>query len=215
VLFDMDGTLIDSTAAIETAWLRWAAAETVNFGAVTLSHGRTARDLVTDLVSPDRVPGALARLVSIEEEPGAPIALMPGAARLIGALPGASWAIVTSSARTVAAARLRASGIAVVGPVITGDDVLLGKPSPEPFLAGAAALGTSAKECVAFEDAIPGLLSARAAGCFAVGIVGTTSIAELALCADVIVESLDNVVAQTDGRRVTLTFDAAWVRPLC
>jgi beta-phosphoglucomutase-like phosphatase (HAD superfamily) len=54
--------------------------------------------------------------------------------------------------------------------IVAGDDVVHGKPHPEPYLKAAALLGVKPEECVAFEDSISGILSAEAAGTKAVGI---------------------------------------------
>jgi beta-phosphoglucomutase-like phosphatase (HAD superfamily) len=54
--------------------------------------------------------------------------------------------------------------------IVAGDDVLHGKPHPEPYLKAAELLGVKPEDCVAFEDSISGLKSAEAAGTRAVGI---------------------------------------------
>jgi beta-phosphoglucomutase-like phosphatase (HAD superfamily) len=54
--------------------------------------------------------------------------------------------------------------------VVAGDDVVNGKPHPEPYLKAADLLGVEARNCIAFEDSITGLTSAVAAGTNAVGV---------------------------------------------
>ena len=51
---------------------------------------------------------------------------------------------------------------------VSADDVARGKPDPEPYLRGAAALGVPAWECLVIEDAVPGLRAAEAAGAAAI-----------------------------------------------
>lgn len=63
--------------------------------------------------------------------------------------------------------------------VITGRDVKIGKPDPEPYLLTAAKLGLAANKCMVVEDAVAGVCSGKAAGCLVVGV--TTSFSEAAL----------------------------------
>ncbi|MDQ0613640.1 sugar-phosphatase [Microbacterium sp. W4I4] len=155
VLFDMDGTLLDSVDAIERAWARWSEELGLVLPDPQLLHGRTAADLVGSLVSPESFAAALARLCRIEEQPEAPLPSVPGAAELLEALPASRWSIVTSATRPVALARLRASGLPMPVHLVTGDDVAHGKPDPEPFLAGRRHAG-AAQPAVAFEDSVAG-----------------------------------------------------------
>lgn len=204
VLFDLDGTLVDSVAAIEDAWRMWAEAESAQVPSGGSFHGRTALDLVSSLVPEDRVSDALARLTDIEKSPRLPVPAAPGARPLLESLPPSRWAVVTSAARPVATARLRAGGIPMPELLVSGDDVLHGKPAPDPYLAGRRSVDTGLAP-VAFEDAIAGLRSARAAGCLAVGVVGTMTADELAGEADAVIASLADVrIAGWDERALRL-----------
>lgn len=79
---------------------------------------------------------------------------------------GHPMAIVTSSRAAAARWQLESAGIlSHFAAIIGGDDVTANKPHPEPYLAGAAALGVAATDCVAFEDSDTGARSATAAGC--------------------------------------------------
>lgn len=78
--------------------------------------------------------------------------------------------------------------------IVTGDDVVGGKPDPEPYLLAAHRLGVSPERCVVVEDADNGILSAKAAGCRAYGI--TTSFPRerlLEVGADVVVDSFQEL----------------------
>jgi len=59
----------------------------------------------------------------------------------VNALPGDAWAVVTSGSAELATVRLRRAGLPVPAILVTADDVLHGKPSPDPYLLGAARLG--------------------------------------------------------------------------
>lgn len=199
VLFDMDGTLIDSIEAIEDAWRAWATAEEVAFPSPSAFHGRTAQDLVSSLVPTARFVDALERLNLLEQQPSAPIPVNRGALELIAQIPPGRWAIVTSATRLVALARLSAAGIPLPELLVAGDEVGRGKPDPEPYRI-AQRRHVALLPAVAFEDAVAGLRSAKAAGCLAIGIAGTVSADELRPHADAVIESLADVEVLADAQ---------------
>jgi sugar-phosphatase len=208
VLFDLDGTLIDSIAAVELAWKQWAVVESVELSETLSFHGRTARDIVASLVPADRVVQAVERLSEFEQHPQVPVVVRPGAAELLAALPAERWAIVTSAARPVALARLAAAGLASPELLISGDDVTNGKPHPAPYTAGRRR-STTRGAAVAFEDTVAGLRSARAAGCITVGVLGTEPPEQLRDFADAIVSSLADVAVTSVGESIVLTLTLA------
>ncbi|MCU1478146.1 MAG: Phosphatase [Subtercola sp.] len=197
-LFDLDGTLIDSTPAVNRSWIRWGEEWGMNPGFRGGMHGRPARDIVADLVPPDRFAAAFDRVAELELADVADIVVLTGAADLLGSLPDSRRAIVTSCTRALAAARIAAAGIPAPSVVVTVDDTARGKPNPDPFLEGCRRLGVDPHDCVVFEDAPAGLAAARAAGCFTVGVVGTHDRHQLD--ADLVVDSLADIL-------VTLTPD--------
>lgn len=204
LLFDMDGTLIDSIAAVEAAWKTLAKEHDVEVPSGANFHGRTAADLIESLVPENRAREALSRLEELENSPGAPVVVLPGTPELLAALPPGRWSIVTSAARSVALARLTAAGLALPKVLVTGDDVEFGKPNPEPYRMARRHSGTA----VAFEDTVAGLQSARSADCTAVGIVGTATADELAPYADYLIESLASVkVVKIDAAGIHLDLD--------
>ncbi len=173
LLFDLDGTLIDSSDSVVRSWLRWAVEFGVDPSHLADAHGRTSAAIVADLMPPDQVERALTRIDELELEDAVTVCAMPGAADLIDGLPTAQWAIVTSGNAPLAAARVGAAGIAQPTLLITADDVVHGKPNPEPFLLGAAKLGVEPERCLVFEDAPSGIAAARAAGMAVVGVTST------------------------------------------
>lgn len=195
LLFDLDGTLIDSITAVEDAWRSLAAAMDVEVPISGSLHGRTAHDLLSSLLPAARVEAAVAHLSELERNPRFRVPALPGALDLIDSVPAHRWAIVTSSARAVALVRLRAGGLPVPPLLVTGDDVTHGKPHPEPYLSARRRAGDRAP-AIAFEDTVAGLRSARAAGCRTVGLIGTASAAELAQLADAVITSLSDVAVQ-------------------
>ena len=166
VLFDMDGTLVDSDAAVERAWRTWAAEYGVDPAAVlAVAHGAPARRTV-GLVRPDLneadAAEAAARQLELQYDDLSDVVPTPGAHALLAAL-RLPWAIVTSADVRLAKARLGAADI--VAPVlVTVEDVRVGKPGPEGYLRAAELLGVAPEHCLVVEDAAVGVTAGRAAG---------------------------------------------------
>jgi mannitol-1-/sugar-/sorbitol-6-phosphatase len=169
VLLDMDGTLVESDAAVERAWVTWAgeygvAAATVLQGAHGSPADRTVRRLRPDLDDAG-VAAAAARQLALQYDDLGDVVAAPGAPALLAALAALDmpWAVVTSADARLAAARLAAAGI--TPPVlVTVDDVGAGKPDPEGYLLAAARLGVDPARCLVVEDSAPGVAAGRAAG---------------------------------------------------
>ena len=200
VLFDLDGTLVDSTAAILRCWVTWAREEGVDPTELSHAHGVPAGQIITALVPPERVAPALARVTALELADTADISPLPGAKEAIAALPGEQTAIVTSCTRDLARARIAAAGLDVPDVVVTVDDVAHGKPAPDPFLTATGRLAAAPGDCLVVEDAPSGVAAARAAGC-AVLAVTTTTAADL-LDADLVVPDLSAVGWSVDHHGV-------------
>lgn len=177
VLLDMDGTLVDSDAAVERAWRAWAA----RFGAdpataVAISRGspaeRTVRRLMPGL-DPAGVVAAAASQLDLQYDDLADVTANPGAHELIATLDRLRlpWAVVTSADLRLAKGRLGAAGIDP--PVlVTVEDVTAGKPDPEGYLRAADLLGVPPGRCLVVEDAEVGLEAGRAAGARTAALCG-------------------------------------------
>lgn len=173
VLFDMDGTLVDSTAVVQTIWGQFAD----RFGLdvdelLQYSHGRQSLDTVRHFLPSGYDPLTVTR----EQEARELVMLdgiteVPGAARLLEALRGAPVAVVTSAPRELALARMHAAGLGLPSVLVAAEDVEHGKPAPDGYLRAARQLGSDAAECVAFEDAPAGIEAALASGAYTV-VVG-------------------------------------------
>ncbi|HEV3170844.1 MAG TPA: HAD-IA family hydrolase [Actinocrinis sp.] len=198
LLVDMDGTLIDSTASVLRGWKVLAeefAIPADRFAAVP-RHGRPAVEILRELVDPERVDRAAARLDELEISDVDGIVPLPGAVALLSAAPAGTLAVVTSAGRGLATARLRAAGL--TAPVlVTADDVARGKPDPEPFLLGAELLGAKPARCLVLEDAPAGLAAGRAAGAACIAVAATHHAGDLD--ADVVVPDLSALrIERTD-----------------
>jgi mannitol-1-/sugar-/sorbitol-6-phosphatase len=165
LLFDMDGVLINSTPAVARVWTRWA----IEHGfdpkeVVAHAHGRPSLTTVREFL-PNANPEAENREVErreIEDLEG--VVPLPGALDLLASLPEDRWTIVTSCTRPLAEVRIRAAGLPLPKKLITSNDIVHGKPHPEPYLKGASILGFPAAECVVLEDVPAGVRAGKAAG---------------------------------------------------
>ena len=201
VLFDLDGVLVDSAAAIERSWLRWAAEHGLPGRTVLAAcHGRPSAETIAAVAGHLDAVAEAALLERHQANDTAELTRSPGAARLLTALPPGSWAIVTSGGRRVAVARLRAVGLPVPAVLVTADDVTVGKPEPEGYLTAAARLGVPAGRCVVVEDSASGARAGRAAGCTVVGVAGE----QLGDEADLVVTGLADQTARQGGGRNAL-----------
>lgn len=189
VLFDLDGTLVDSTHAVDLAWARFLREEGLD-PALPNTHGVPSRTKAEQVLPPERRTEGTARYDAIELETTEGVVALPGVAELLAGL-GTRWTIVTSCSRALAVVRLTAAGLDVPERFVTVDDVTRGKPDPEPFARGAALMGAAPQRCLAVEDAPAGLASARAAGCTTLGVATTHPLG--ALDADVAVAAITDV----------------------
>ncbi len=169
VLFDMDGTLVDT----ERLW--WEAVEHVAGRALTQANepdvlGRPVEHTADWLAAGTGRPAAdLAEALHREfaARVRAGIVPRPGALDLLDALAreGVPTALVTASPRAVADTVLEALGADRFAVSVTADDTEHTKPAPDPYLAACRALGVDPAACVAVEDTRTGVSSAEAAGC--------------------------------------------------
>lgn len=169
VLLDMDGTLVDSDAAVDRAWARWASEYNVAASALRcIAHGRPALTTVRELapwLDEHAAQRAADRQIDLQVLDADGTASLPGATELLAVIDrlGLPWAVVTSADERLAKARLGAAGI-TPPLLVTIDDVRVGKPDPEPYLAAAAQLGIDPAECLVVEDSLAGIEAGQRAG---------------------------------------------------
>jgi mannitol-1-/sugar-/sorbitol-6-phosphatase len=194
ILFDLDGVLMDSRVAVERAWERWATGHGIDpIAVLAQAHGRRTIDTIR-AIAPLLDIEAEARLLQVAESVDFDgVTTLPGAAELLEALPAGSWTVVTSGTRALATGRLAHGGLPIPEQLITADDVERGKPDPQPYLAGAAALGIDSADCLVIEDAPAGIEAGKAAR-MTVLAVATTFEARALAAADYVVGSLSDVV---------------------
>jgi len=200
VLFDMDGTLIDSIPVVIRSWLRWAQEHDLDPSHLQGFHGVPAAAIVAKLLPADRHELALQRITELELADTDGITVLPGAAEALAELSPDHCAIATSCTTPLAAVRIEATGLRVPRVVVTADDVERGKPHPDPFLLAARRLGVDPRQCLVVEDAPGGLEAARAAGCATLAVTTTTPPEELV--ADAVVADLGHVAFGREDRGV-------------
>ena len=205
ILFDLDGTLVDSTAAVVEQWAVWAARHSIPLESVlAISHGVPATETMRRLAPHIDIAAEAAEHVRAEERNTSGVVAVGGARPLLSSLPPERWAIVTSCPRGLALARLRATGMPEPAHMVVAEDITKGKPDPEPYLKGAARLGVAPADCLVFEDAPAGIASARSAGMQVVGITTTFDREKLA-CPLVLPDfSAVHATALPDGLTVTI-----------
>ncbi|WP_426302166.1 HAD-IA family hydrolase [Arthrobacter sp. R-11] len=166
VLFDMDGTLVDSTAVVEQVWGEFAARYGLDYAEILrTSHGVQARDTVRRFApAGSDVEALTAELGQMERTRTEGVVALAGAEAFLRALPADVVALVTSADRVLAEVRMRAAGLDMPATAVTAESVTRGKPDPEGYLAAAALLGAEPADVVVFEDAPAGIAAARAAG---------------------------------------------------
>jgi sugar-phosphatase len=165
LLFDMDGVLVDSTPAVARVWTAWAN----KFGfdpseVVRRAHGRPSIATIRELLPDGDHHAEDQEIEKAEIEDVGDIISLPGAARLLDALPDTHYAVVTSATHALALVRLRAAGFRIPKHLVTATDIQRGKPDPEPYLRGAQSLGLPSADCIVIEDAPAGIQSGKAAG---------------------------------------------------
>jgi mannitol-1-/sugar-/sorbitol-6-phosphatase len=224
LLVDMDGVLVDSTPAVARVWTRWALKHKLDPDYVVhFSHGRTSLTSIRELL-PHADPA-----VHLEEnrwmergeiEEIADVVALPGAQQLLAVTPASQIAVVTSSTRALAEVRLRATNLwPHVTHLITASDIQRGKPDPEPYLKGAAALHLDAQLCLVIEDAPFGIRAGKAAGARVVAVRTTVhDDVLLGAGADWIINDCSSLrvssVSPSDGLAVILSTDEPPRQPL-
>ncbi|ASU83755.1 HAD family phosphatase [Nocardiopsis gilva YIM 90087] len=186
VLFDMDGTLIDSeglwgeaersvVAGLGGVWTEEDHER--NVGGATAAVARYIIDLTGAEVSETEVG------LRLYEEFGRLLAdgaeLRPGAKELVRLVAASDLpvALVTSTERRLVERAIGGIGLSSFDLSVAGDEVDHNKPHPDPYLKAAGLLGVDPRRCVAFEDSVVGVASARAAGCVTVAVPNHVEIA--------------------------------------
>jgi sugar-phosphatase len=166
LLFDMDGTLVDSTGVVEAAWRRFA--ERFGLDAATVLdgiHGIRAEESIRRLAPPGTDVAAVAEeFTAFEIREADKTRAIDGAMEFLDAVPLASHALVTSATLPLAVARMKGAGMRLPQLVVSAEDVPHGKPAPDVYLLAAELLDVAPADAVVFEDAAAGIRAGLSAG---------------------------------------------------
>lgn len=204
LVFDLDGVLVDSTAYVEQQWRRWATSRGLRPEPfLRVCHGRRALETIRMAAPHLDAEAEVRAFVPLEENASESLGPLPGAIRLLTALPPGTWAVATSGIRAVATSRLRRAGLPVPPVLVCAEDVTRGKPSPDAFLLAARSLGCPADQVLVVEDAPAGVEAARAADMAVVALTTTHPADQLAAdacAASLVGVHLGRVNRAGDGR---------------
>lgn len=202
ILFDIDGTLVDSTAVVERATQTWARRRGIDQEKLAHCHGWRTEDLVAHVVPVAERAAAMAELEDLELA-DLNVRPVPGAATLLGGLPADRWAAVTSGTGVLMRARLAAAGLPIPEILIAAEDVRAGKPDPEGYLKAAAALGHDIARCLVVEDAPAGVHAGIAAGARVLAVATSHPAPDL-IMADAVVPDLSACALRITGNGLIL-----------
>ena len=199
ILFDLDGVLVDSTRSVARQWTLWAKENNLDPAALLeIAHGRRTIEVIQELTPHLAADSEVRKIEAREAADTDGVTVMPGAKDLIAAIPQGRWCVVTSGTRLLATSRLQLARIPIPQVLISADDVVNGKPHPEPYLKGARLLGREPAECLVIEDAPAGIAAAHAGGMKVIALTSTYPSPELQQ-ADAVVQSLSQLQVSTDG----------------
>lgn len=201
VLSDMDGTLIESTPAVEATWAQFAQ----DYPFISLedvlkhSHGVRTHENVSSsifyhnilhipqmirfckLENPETIASEAKRFEETilacakkrQEQGLNGLVILPGVNELLDQLNvnHKNWTIVTSATKVYANAALSISQIKQPESFVTSENVARGKPDPSPFLEGAKVIKQSATDCLVLEDAPSGIKAGKAAGAVVIAVL--------------------------------------------
>jgi HAD superfamily hydrolase (TIGR01509 family) len=216
VLWDMDGTLVDTEPywiraeheLVEAHGGRWSHDQALQLvGRPLLTSAEVLRGAGVDMPAEEIVDWLLERVTSQVRRS---VPWQPGARELLEALAdaGVPCALVTMSYAVLAEEVVSRGPQGAFVTLVTGDQVSRGKPDPEPYLVAAERLGVDARRCVAIEDSPTGIASALAAGARTLGVeavVPVPHLAGLSRAASLTTVDLDVVARIAGGETLDLT----------
>jgi len=212
-LFDLDGTLVDSerenVESVVLALRRYGAEMTDDERGFVIGH--SWNDIYRMVVRNHGLTVSMRELIDVAvlekdrllEKSG--YRALPGAVDLVRRLAGrATLAVVSGASGKEVRDALTGIGVRdLFSAIVAAEDYTHGKPSPEPYLKGLAAIGAEAGRTIVLEDATPGILAARAAGLRVIAVRAGNFAGYDLSAADVIVDTLADVTDELCARLIT------------
>ena len=206
ILFDFDGVLIDSEPVYERHWEEWATAHGASVEHIlSIHHGLPVVKTIGTVAPHLDAEQEAARFVEICKSDVEGALSHEGVPNLLERLPASRWAIATSSYRSIVNNQMTYLSLPFPRVLVTIEDVVNGKPAPDPYLQAAAKLGFSPEECLVIEDSPTGVASAKASGATVVA-VQTTNRAAVLKGADVIVDRLLDLQIEAGPAGIQVTW---------
>ncbi|KAJ2454075.1 DL-glycerol-3-phosphatase [Coemansia sp. RSA 2336] len=177
ILFDMDGTLVNTVECVEKWWRQLAVQHNIDADQLLHSiHGHPTYDVLCKwFPAPLHTREAAQQFELDVMNDASGVHAVPGAHRVLELLHAHQWAIVTAATETLALTRLAQVNLPVPLHLVTDKSVSRGKPHPDCFQLGAQLLNISPEDVVVFEDSVNGVKAAHAAGATVVGVLTSTS----------------------------------------
>ena len=177
ILFDLDGTLVDSAIRVQRLWIEWSHRHGIDSGPLLeIMHGRRADETIRIVAPHLSVQDEHLALEAEEIADMEGVRPYPSAVELLSSLSPNQWGIVTSGTKRVAEARMRHVGLPKPKVFITADDVRAGKPAPDGYLLAASRLHVNPAECVVIEDAPAGIQAGKSAGMKVIAVASTLTL---------------------------------------
>lgn len=167
-IFDMDGTLLDSSTVTNKVLGHWCQLHQLDFETIHREcQGSRIIDFLTRLAPHLDAEREAKALDILEQQTIDGLVEIAGAADFLKYLDDCDmpWCIATSANLDIATLRLQTTELPTPEILITSEDVSRGKPDPEHFVTAALRLQKSSRQCLAFEDSNNGVKAALSAGC--------------------------------------------------
>ncbi len=217
VLWDLDGTLVDTEPLWFAAELRLAAEYGASWseedhaalvGSELLAAAARIRDLVGVPLSPEQIVERM--VAAVCDGLDRAVDWRPGARELLAGLraAGVPCALVTMSYRAIAERVIAGLPEGTFDVVVTGEEVRHGKPHPEPYLTAARRLGVPVRDCVVIEDSVTGTASGAAAGARVIAVPNVVAVPDRP--GTVVIETLDGVTPDD----LVMVFDSRRLDPV-
>ncbi len=204
LVFDLDGTLVDSEALVAEVMKEWCKENDIEYSTAK-SSAFTSRAIDTiAVIAPHLDAAAESMKIELREaDASADMEPISGALDFVSKLPTDRWAVATSSTVESATAKLAGSGFPSPEILIASASVENGKPHPEPYLLATSRLGFPPDQCLAFEDSATGIQSAVNAGCSVIVVGKESSIESPQIIASI--ESFDELELEITDKSLGVT----------
>ncbi|PVZ96669.1 hypothetical protein BB558_007411 [Smittium angustum] len=176
LLFDLNGTLINTVKCVQKYWGIYSKEYDINpKELLKFSHGVQTIDILNRLL-PENIENNPTLALTIENRIAGDVEgveVVPGTKELLNSINNDSWGIVTSGTEMMARTRLEQMSIPAPKHFFTADNTKRSKPNPDGYIACAQSIGVDPANCIVFEDAPAGIKAGLTAGCTVIGIISS------------------------------------------